>query len=426
MFIRPMLRLALVLCLFAAPMTLAAESAPMTAAARTEAACPLFTGQVTHPLSAAERRALMQKLTFAPGMPAEARERILLALEEALRYPAGREQARVLLATGRCYPIGLADNLGAFGSGGSEGVVLDARTLGDLQQAASTLLHELCHVRQNRNCPATCAHETATYLLIQEAEAKAVGWEWFLETGTPGDRMLAAYYARCLAFWQEVAQGQRALPDGFPPLSPAEGLDEAQLAEARRAWAQQMALFDTRARIIRDFTTPLPAADEQMASYFVLASQLEYRSLHFGLILQNGRHPRAFREAGRSDYAIPESVWQGNPLFLSRAELARAYEGPAITTCRQDIRELFAEAAQRCAGQGGMSFTQACEQLLAEKAAGSVVTPRDCVQLARLCQQASYCLGQGDAAGLDAAVQQLRTLIGNERLPGAEILLPRP
>ncbi len=425
MFIRPMLRLALALSLFAAPMTPAAESAPMPAAARPEAARPLFTGQVTHPLSAAERRALMQKLTFAPGTPAEARERILLALEEALRYPAGREQARALITSARAsYPIAVADNLGAFGSGGSVGVVLDARTLGDLQQAASTLLHELCHARQNRNCPATCAHETATYLLIQEAEAKAVGWEWFLETGTPGDRMLAAYYARCLAFWQEVAQGQRALPDGFPPLSPAEGLDGAQQAEARRAWVQQMALFDTRARIIRDFTTPLPAADEQMASYFVLASQLEYRCLHFGLILQNGRHPRAFREASRNDYAIPESVWQGNPLFLSRAELARVYEGPAITTRRQDIRGLFAEAAQRCAGQESMSFTQACEQLLAEKAAGSVVTPRDCAQLARLCQQASSCLGRGEAAGLDAAVQQLRAFIGNERLPSSETLLP--
>ncbi len=396
--------------------------APEAAAAR-----PLFHGQLTHPLSALEYRALRQKLHFAPNMPAAARERILLALDEALRHPAGREQARIIMASAReSYPISLADNLGAFGSGGNDGVVLDARMLTDLQQTASTLLHELCHVRQNRACPATCARETMAYLLIQEAESKAIGWEWFLETGTPGDRMLSAFYAERLAFWQEAARGESPLPSGMPPLTMAEGLTDEQQTQAQNEWAQQMTMYETRARIVRDFITPLPALDEGLASYFVLASQLQYRANHLGLVLSQGRHPRAFREAQRTDYALPETLLQGNPLFLSRADLELAYSVPVISREREDVTRLFEQAAQRLNERGLANFTQAFLELEREKAPGSYISAQDIEQLARLCQQASYYLGKGDAAGLDRAVQQLRAVSGNPRLPGAAQLLPAP
>ncbi len=405
--------------------SLAATAPPAAQTAPPAHAVPLFAGQVTHPLSAAELAALRQKLRFAPDMPAEARGRIMQALDEALRYPAGREQARVLLASPRAeYPIALADNMGAFGSAGSEGVVLDARMLGDLQQTASTLLHELCHVQQQRACPATCARETMAYLLIQEAESKAVGWEWFLETGTPGDRMLGDFYASRLASWQAVARGEKPLPAGIPPFSPAEG---AEPGAAQAAWAQQMAMYETRARIIKDFITPLPAVDSGLGSYFVLATQLLYRSNHMGLLLQEGRHPRAFREARRHDYAIPESVLTGNPLFLHRAELERACEGPIFSRSREDVTALFEQAAERLAGQQAANFTQAYRQLMGEKAPGGCISPQDVEQLVQLCRQASYYLGKGDAAGLDRAVGELRRISGNPNLPGAQQLLaPTP
>ncbi len=415
--------LACALALMPLSVCAAAETPLPSPAAQPETTGALFAGQQTHPLSAAELAALRQKLSFAPGMPAEARERILLALSEAVRYPAGREQARVIIASARAsYPIALADNLGAFGSGGHEGIVLAARMLSDTQQTASTLLHELCHARQNRNCPATCARETMACLLIQEAESKAIGWEWFLETGTPGDLMLGRFHAARLGFWREVARGERPQPNGLPPFSPAEGLSRPQLAEAREAWAQQMAMYETRARIIKGFITPLPAIDsDSFASYFVLASQLEYQQGYVQLILQQGQHPRAFREAARSDYALPLSTLKGNP-FLCRADLEKACQGPLFRR-QGDISELFAQAAQRCGEQADLCFTQACEQLMAGQSGGRLLAPRDIEAMIRCCKQASFHLGRGNSAALDRHVGELRRLSGNEGLPGAASLL---
>ena len=334
----------------------------------------LFKGQNNHPLSPAEKKAFAQKFQFDEGTSPDEKKKVYAALKEMMNYPTGREQIRQIIAyEKKAYTIKV-ENLSSYGSSaeGLNKIYISRGVLDDPKQCGSTLLHEFIHQRQkyplytdNMN-----VDQIAGYELLIESETQALNVQLQTEENYNIDRMYQESYEKNLAKWRKIAAGEQKRPQGIPPLVYARGLTDAEKAQAREAYAQQLASLETRAIAIKEFIKPFDELDESLQSYYNLYRKLLYMRGSMNIVYNYGRAPYRYKNPEGDPEAYTahlKDIISRNRLFLTVEDLKKATISGNNDKEKIGFMSIARETQARFIKGEGETFHQVFDKVLAEK-----------------------------------------------------------
>ena len=227
----------------------------------------LFVGQTNHPLSKEEIEAFYKKVrlhsksgvlnrAFTSSDKREASVVALkTALDEMLKTPTGREQARAILASKKSFDVyayeDANDTKGGYAFRGTGDVYINLRSGKTTPEQGAVILHELLHARQvptKRESGVLADSETMALSNQLEMEINAK------EKGAPYQKSFEYNKEK----WKRIARTGR-YPKGFNGLKfkAAEGLSAGEQKQAIEMYAHQMASLETRADATKDFAKPV-------------------------------------------------------------------------------------------------------------------------------------------------------------------------
>lgn len=334
----------------------------------------LFKGQNNHPLSPAEKKAFAQKLQFNEGTSPEEKKKVYAALKEVMNYPTGREQIRKIIADKKkAYTIEVK-NLSSYGSSAVESnkVYISRGVIDDPKQCGNTLLHEFIHQRQkypfytdNMN-----VDQIAGYELLIESETQALNVQLQTEENYNIDRMYKESYEKNLSKWRKIAAGKQKRPQGIPPLVYAKGLTPTEKAQAREAYAQQLASLETRAIATTEFIKPFDEIDDSLQSYYNLYRKLLYMRGSMNMVYNYGRASYRYKNPEGDPEAYTahlKDIVSRNRLFLTVEDLKKATISGNNDKEKIGFMSIAREAQARFIKGEGETFTQVFDKVLAEK-----------------------------------------------------------
>ena len=296
----------------------------------------LFKGQTTHPLTEEEVEAFYQQVDIVSlhgfwtrNLASDETRRwyeaqLKAGLNEMLKTPTGREQARAIIASGKNYtvygelPENIPDGVAGYSTDGSNDVHVRLDT--DEKEMGRTIIHELLHARQK--------HRKGESKVLEDAETQALNCQ--LDMEARGDNKQTTGYEKSYEInkkkWYDRAKGTRGYPKGYTGLrfEPAPGLSPEKMEEARKQYAIQMASLETRAQATKDFVKPtsewgknssLPVAD------YDLARLREFYSSRDGYYYDEGKRPHVSQAAA-------QDVASRNP-FLHESDFNSLYKEKA-------------------------------------------------------------------------------------------------
>ncbi len=220
---------------------------------------PLFKGQKNHGLSHVEWQALESKLRFSGDLIQA--DKIMNALRLMANYPTGRAQLREIIASEQIFKIEsstqgntICDKNFAGGFNDRRKTTIHSSLLDKSELLGPVLLHEMMHQRQPGILPLNP--------IIYDMEPQALDIQLTMEIGNTAGAC-ASYrqsYEYNVQKWHDIIEGKRSKPAWAPLFVPTipqniSTLCRQQLEqEAANAYIAQMAMLETQAQYMEDFT----------------------------------------------------------------------------------------------------------------------------------------------------------------------------
>ena len=301
----------------------------------------LFQGQTSHPLSEEEIEAFydkfsirsydsfMRRLFSGADERRDVRDFFRDSLDEMLKTPTGREQARAIIASEQTYRIfGCNDaniSLNGYTRQNSDEIFVNLTAVGGNQTnvVGSTILHECLHLRQQ-------ATEYNSKILL-DAETQGLSQQLLFETNSRKNPSYCQSFEFNRQKWLNIARTGK-YPRNFTGLrfEPMPNLSRAELNEAYEAYAHQMASLETRAQATQDFAKP--------AAEWGKNPSLKYPSYKLASVRElYNKQDDAYLQAG-IEATVPKSVAEDiasrNP-FINPSDFYALYQEKSAEAAAQ-------------------------------------------------------------------------------------------